>query len=255
VAIPARADDRGVADSHGATPTVRDFVLARPASARVFEIFGIDYCCGGARTLAEACKAADRAVEEVTAALEMCELVTSERDWRNAPISELTRHIVEKHHTFTQAEIVRLTALISKVLAAHGHNHPELSRVQVAFVGLAEELREHMRKEEELLFPYIAQLEEAARLNRQPPEPMFGTVQNPVAAMIMEHEASGQTLEKLREITGNYIVPPDGCASYRALYQALPEFAADLHQHIHLENNILFPRAIELENDLSATQR
>ena len=125
----------------------------------------------------------------------------------------------------------------------------------MSFDGLAEELREHMRKEEELLFPYIAQMEDAAQIKRQPPEPMFGSVQNPVAAMIMEHEASGQALEKIREVTGNYTVPADGCASYHALYQALPAFAADLHQHIHLENNILFPRAVELESDLSGGSR
>jgi regulator of cell morphogenesis and NO signaling len=107
-----------------------------------------------------------------------------------------------------------------------------------------------MAKEEELLFPYIAEMEEAARVNRRPPAPMFGTVQNPVAAMIMEHEAAGQAFEKMREITKGYTVPPDGCASYQALYQALPAFAADLHQHIHLENNILFPRSVELESNL-----
>jgi regulator of cell morphogenesis and NO signaling len=106
-----------------------------------------------------------------------------------------------------------------------------------------------MEKEEELLFPYIAEMEEAARVKRQPSAPMFGTVQNPVAAMIMEHEAAGQAFEKMREITKGYTVPPDGCASYQALYQALPAFAADLHQHIHLENNILFPRSVELESD------
>jgi len=232
--------------------SVRDFVLEKPESARVFETFGIDYCCGGAHTLADACKAAKRSVEEVSAALEKCEQASPEKDWRNASLTELAQHIVDTHHTFTQAEIARLSGLIAKVVAVHGQNHPELCRLQTTFAGLAEELREHMRKEEDLLFPYIGQMEEAARLKRRPPESMFGTVQNPVAAMIMEHETSGQALEKIREETGNYSVPPDGCASYKALYRALPAFAADLHQHIHLENNILFPQTVELEETLSS---
>ena len=228
--------------------TVGDLVLENPASARVFETLGIDYCCGGGQTLAEACKAANQSVEEVRAALQKVEPAPSERDWRNASLTELAEHIVAKHHAFTQAEITRVTSLISKVVAAHGKSHPELAQIQTIFAGLSAELREHMMKEEELLFPYIAEMEEAARIKRRPPEPMFGTVQNPVAAMIMEHEAAGQAFEKMREITKGYTVPPDGCATYHALYQALPAFAADLHQHIHLENNILFPRSVELEN-------
>lgn len=228
---------------------VRDFVLERPEAARVFEALGIDYCCGGGQTLAQACRAANRSPEEVSAALWKLDSVPSERDWRNAPLAELAQHIVDRHHSFTRAELARLTGLISKVISAHGANHPELARLQSIFDGLSEELTMHMMKEERVLFPYIAEMEEAARVKRRPPAPMFGTVQNPVAAMMMEHESSGQALEKMREITKDYAVPPDGCASYQALYQALPAFTEDLHQHIHLENNILFPRSVELESN------
>jgi len=235
--------------------SLREIVLQKPASARVFEAFELDYCCGGAHTLAEACQAANRSIEEVTAALEKSEPTSSDKDWRSAPLSELAQHIVDTHHVLTQAEIARLTGLIRKVVTVHGQNHPELFRVQTTFAGLAEELREHMRKEEDLLFPYIAQMEEAARSKRRPTEPIFRTVQNPVAVMTMEHEASGQALERMRETTKNYAVPSDGCTSYQALYHALPAFAADLHQHIHLENNILFPRAIELESELFGISR
>jgi len=245
---PPRDDSQNPADL--AARLVRDLVFDKPSSARVFEALGIDYCCGGAQSLAEACRRAKRSLAEVTAALEKADPASSEKDWRSAPLTELAQHIVDRHHTFTQAEISRLNGLLGKVVGLHGQKHPELTRVQMAFAGLAEELREHMRKEEDLLFPYIAQIETAAQSKRRPPEPIFGTVQNPVAAMIMEHEASGQALEKIREATQNYAVPPDGCPSYRALYQALPALAADLHQHIHLENNILFPRAIELEGEL-----
>ena len=230
--------------------TVRDFVLETPAAARVFETLGIDYCCGGGQTLAEACKAANRSAQEVSAALEKLDPALPERDWRDAPLTELSQHIVDKHHAFTQAELTRLAGLISKVVAAHGENHPELAQVQMIFAVLSEELRSHMEREEQLLFPYIAEMEEAARVKRRPSECMFGTVQNPEAAMIMEHEAAGQAFEKMREITKGYTVPPDGCASYHALYQALPALEADMHQHIHLENNILFPRSVELESNI-----
>jgi regulator of cell morphogenesis and NO signaling len=229
--------------------TVRDFVLEKSEAARVFETLGIDYCCGGSQTLAQACRAANRSAEEVSAALQKLDSVPSEKDWRNAPLAELAQHIVDRHHSFTRAELARIAGLISKVISAHGANHPELARVQSIFAVLSEELSMHMMKEEKMLFPYIAEMEEAARVKRRPPAPMFGTVQNPVAAMMMEHEASGQAFEKMREITNGYSVPPDGCASYQALYQALPAFAADLHQHIHLENNILFPRSVELESN------
>jgi regulator of cell morphogenesis and NO signaling len=234
---------------------VCDLVLENPARARVLERLGIDYCCGGARTLADACQRANRSISEVAAELERAGSAPPETDWRNESLTELAQYIVDKHHRFTQTEITRLTSLINKVLTAHGNNHSELSRLETLFAGLAEELREHMRKEEALLFPYISEMEDAARTRRRLPEAMFGTVQNPVAAMIMEHEASGQALEKIREITNGYVVPVDGCATYRALYEGLPAFAADLHQHIHLENNILFPRAVELESDLSTHAR
>jgi len=234
---------------------VRDLVLETPARARVFERLGIDYCCGGRQTLRDACQAANRSIGEVTAELERVESSAAETDWRNASLADLAQHIVDKHHSFTQAEINRLTNLIVKVVVAHGASRPELARLQTIFAGLGEELTEHMRKEETLLFPYISELEEAARTGHRPPEPMFGTVQNPIAAMTMDHEASAQALEKMREMTDGYAVPKGACASYRALYQALPALAADLHQHIHLENNILFPRAIELEDNFSQHSR
>jgi len=231
--------------------TVRDLVLEKPAAARVFEKFGIDYCCGGSHTLADACEAVHRSVDEVAAELEKSEPAPAERDWRNASLTELAQYIADKHHAFTQAEINRLTDLIAKVVSVHGKNHPELARVQSTFDGLSEELRMHMMKEEQLLFPYIAEMEEAAHLKRRPPVAVFGTVQNPVAAMIMEHEDAGQALDKMREITNGYTPPPDACTSYRLLFQGLPAFEADLHQHIHLENNILFPRSVDLESELS----
>jgi len=234
-----------------ATKAVRDLVLENPSAARVFEKFGIDYCCGGSQTLDDACIAAKHSVQEVTAELEKPVAGPPEKDWRTASLAELAQYIVDKHHAFTQAELTRLGDLLAKVAKVHGTNHPELARIQSVFEGMSHELRMHMTKEEQILFPFIGEMEEAARVRRRAPVAMFGTVQNPIAAMIMEHEDAGQALEKMRELTSGYTLPGDACTSYQLLYQGLPAFEADMHQHIHLENNILFPRAIELESSLS----
>ena len=129
----------------------------------------------------------------------------------------------------------------------HGEHHPELRKLEVIFRGLEVELIGHMLKEEHILFPYIEALETAVADGETVPTPFFGTVRNPVRMMMQEHDDAGQALLRLREASSNYEVPADGCTSFRMLYQALEEFEKDLHQHIHLENNILFPRAAELE--------
>jgi regulator of cell morphogenesis and NO signaling len=138
-------------------------------------------------------------------------------------------------------------ALLGKVCSVHGGNHPEVLRIRAAFDGLAQELTTHMMKEEMVLFPYIARMEESVTAHEPVLPPPFGSVQNPVAMMRHEHDNAGEALREMRRISSGYTPPPDACISYRTLYQALAEFEADLHQHIHLENNILFPRAIEME--------
>lgn len=228
--------------------TVRELVLENPAAARVFERFGIDYCCGGDKSLAEACAAAKVPASDVIAALESPGSGSAERDWSAAPLAELAQHIVEKHHTFTREEMKRLEPLLAKVVSVHGQNHPELLRVRGAFQELCQELSLHMMKEEQILFPYIAEMEAAATSHRPLPPAMFGTVQNPVRMMMLEHDSAGQALAEIREKTNAYALPPDACVSYQTLYRALREFEADLHQHIHLENNILFPRALKMED-------
>jgi regulator of cell morphogenesis and NO signaling len=222
--------------------TVRDLASTNPGAARIFESFGIDYCCGGERSLSEACLTAKVNIQEVMRALEHPSTLQEYRDWQIAQLSELAKHIVEKHHAYVRAEIPRLIALLAKVARVHGQNHPELERVEASFQALAEELTLHLLKEERMLFPYIVQLE-----GGRPTLAMFGTVQYPVRMMMMEHDSAGELLRKMRELTNGYAVPEDGCMSYQTLYRALSEFESDLHQHIHLENNILFPRAIALE--------
>jgi len=232
------------------TTTVRDLAAGVPGATRVFENFGIDYCCGGHRTLADACREASLPVEDLTRSLEEAGRASqpgAERDWRQESLTSLAAHIIEKHHHFTRQELDRLEKLFDKVCSRHGENHPELFEAQKTFYQLKQDLIPHMLKEEQVLFPYITRVEEAASEGRAVPPPFFGTVQNPVWMMMMEHDAAGGLLRALRVTTGDYTPAPDACASYQALYRALAGFEADLHQHIHLENNLLFPRAIEME--------
>jgi regulator of cell morphogenesis and NO signaling len=232
------------------TKTVREYALEIPAATRIFEKLGIDYCCGGGKSLVDACTAAGVSVDKVLDSLNanFKSIATSAvRDWQALSQAELITHIVDKHHAFTREELVRLEALLANVSAVHGQNHPELFEIQDQFGKLRGELEPHMLKEESVLFPYIVRMEEAAAANQTLPPPPFRTVQNPVRVMMAEHDAAGYILGKMREASSNYAVPPDGCISYKTLYSALAVLEVDLHQHIHLENNILFPRAVELE--------
>jgi regulator of cell morphogenesis and NO signaling len=233
------------------TKTVREYALEIPAATRIFERLGIDYCCGGGKSLADACATAGVAVEEVLGSLETSAgsfETSAVKEWHSASQAELIAHIVEKHHAFTREELVRLEALLAKVSGVHGQNHPELFQIQDQFWKLRGELEPHMLKEESVLFPYIVGMEEATVANQTLPPPPFRTVQNPVRAMMAEHDAAGYILGRMREASSDYAVPADGCISYKTLYRALTALEVDLHQHIHLENNILFPRAVELED-------
>jgi regulator of cell morphogenesis and NO signaling len=227
--------------------SVRELVMENPAAARVFERLGIDYCCGGNKSLEDACRAARVAVEDVTSALVGNPPAPADCDWQKAPLAELVQHIIDTHHAYTREEIKRLEPLIIKVISSHGRNHPELLRAQSLFRELASELTTHMMKEEQILFPYLVEMEAAVHSKRPLPPAMFGTVQNPVRMMMMEHDSAGGALRELKQVTSGYAAPADGCITYETLYKALAAFEADLHQHIHLENNILFPRAEQLE--------
>lgn len=232
------------------TETVRQLAIEMPNATRIFEKLKIDYCCGGGQPLEVACAGAGLAVEDVLRLLEeACEKDENQEamNFQGAELGSLMRYIVEKHHHFTREEIERLSALLEKVCNAHGRNHPELLNIQSLFHDLANDLAPHMLKEERILFPYIAELERAASEGRAPNRPLFGTVKNPVRMMLVEHDAAGDILRKIRETSASFTAPPDACISYQTLYRALEAFEQDLHQHIHLENNILFPRAVEIE--------
>lgn len=232
--------------------TVRELAVEFPSATRVFEKLGIDYCCGGSKSLEEACASANLSAKKVLESLESAERVPAakqHRNWQTEPLAELIAHIIDKHHKYTREEIARLGPLIDKVCSVHGKNHPELFQIRASFEGLAQELSMHMMKEETVLFPYITRMEESVIENESVLPPPFGTVQNPVRMMIHEHDVAGEALRAMRQSSAGYAPPGDACTSFRTLYQAISDLEADLHQHIHLENNILFPRAIAMERD------
>jgi regulator of cell morphogenesis and NO signaling len=232
--------------------TVRELALEQPGAARVFERLGIDYCCGGKQTLEQACRGAnlpaDKVLGELEAAQQSGQGFTKESNWQAQPLADLISHIKNTHHKFTRGEIARLGPLFDKVCSVHGERHPELFELRATFQGLAQELITHLMKEEMVLFPYVERMEESVIQKEPILPPPFGTVKNPVSMMEHEHDSAGAALRALRASSNNYAAPPDACVSYQTLYRALAELEADLHQHIHLENNILFPRAIALEN-------
>jgi regulator of cell morphogenesis and NO signaling len=227
--------------------TISDFLLEYPQATEVFERLKIDYCCGGNRSLDEACVNAGVDVEKLLAMLSQTSRVQGEQafDPLNTTLTELINHIMERHHVYTNREMSELPGLFEKVLSAHGANHPELVQAEALFSILCDELKPHMFKEEQILFPYLLNMDLAVVETR--PRLPSGTVSNPISIMNEEHDGAGDLLRDLREATSDYHIPADACPSYRNLYERLATFEKDLHQHIHLENNILFRRAVELE--------
>jgi regulator of cell morphogenesis and NO signaling len=231
--------------------TVRDLAVESSSATRVFEKLGIDYCCGGNQPLEQACKSAGLPLERVLDALAEAERSASagqsQKSWQQESLTELIDHINRTHHKYVREEIARLGPLFEKVCGVHGQNHPELLQLRSTFGALAQELGMHMMKEEVVLFPYILRMEEAVIARESALPPPFGSVQNPINMMEQEHDSAGSALRTMRQASNGYTAPTDACVSYQALYRALAEFEADLHQHIHLENNILFPRALAME--------
>lgn len=237
--------------------TVRDIAVENPASVRVFEKLGIDYCCGGRRPLAEACAEAGVPVEQ---ALDLLANASppeeaAETTWKTAPLSALTAHIVARYHEVARSEIPRIEALAHKVKSRHGSAHPELRDIGELFLSLAQELSTHMMKEEQVLFPYIERIEAAEQEGKAVPVMPFGSVARPIAVMTADHDDAGALLARIRELSSGYAIPNGACPTYRALYSALEEFERDMHRHIHLENNILFPRAIAMEANAAGRAR
>ncbi len=223
---------------------VGKIVALRPETARVLEKHQIDYCCKGGKTLAEACVAQGIDLEEVVRELEASPNPgASGENWLEASLPALCDHIEQRHHDYLRTELPRLGELIDRVLRAHGEKHPELAEVRASFVRLRAELEPHMVKEERILFPAIRQMDGARQAGGFP----FGSVANPIRCMIEEHEHAGDELAALRRLTGDFTPPRDACPTWRVMLDSLARLERDMHEHVHKENSILFPRAIELE--------
>jgi regulator of cell morphogenesis and NO signaling len=230
------------------TKTIKEITLKNPETVRIFQEFKIDFCCGGKRLFGDACAIAGADPKNVT---EKILTAIYKNDIEDFPefqsASKLIDFIVKTHHFFTRTELERLSDLLMKVVTRHGENHLELTTLLETFDELCRELLPHMHKEEMILFPYIKHLELSLKNNLSSPVPPFGSVNNPISMMMFEHDSAGELLKKMREITSDYKLPEGACMSFRALYFGLEELEKDLHRHIHLENNVVFPKAVELE--------
>lgn len=228
---------------------VKDIALFNPATRQILEDAGLDYCCGGGKSLDEACLHAGVSSDEILNRLrENSRNITPEdQNWIAMPLSHLTRHIREKHHQYVREAIRRAQPLLGKVISKHGTNHPELGEIGRLFNEVSREMIMHIQKEEQILFPYIDALEGAASTHEPVEPPFFQTVRNPIHTMMKEHDVAGELVKQIRRLTSDYTAPAGACTSFKAVYEALREFEVDLHQHVHLENNVLFPRAVEME--------
>lgn len=239
---------------HGAgAPTIGELAAADYRKAQVFKKYGLDFCCGGRKSVAEAC-----AEKNIPADIVEAELKASSQQQNNQGFNYndwepdfLADFIVNNHHGYVKKSLQPIGELAAKVARVHGAHHPETVQVASIFRAVSDELQDHLLKEEQILFPYIHTLIQQKKLNAAAGRSPFGTVQNPVNLMESEHEAVGKNMAAINALTGGYSLPEEACSSYTLLYKWLHEFEDDLHQHIHLENNILFPKAIELEKQLS----
>jgi len=228
---------------------VKEIVAANPGATRILEGAGVDYCCGGNKSLHDACAHAGVSEEEIMERLRenKTNVGPADENWASAPLGDLTQHIREKHHRYVREAVQRVPALLARVKTKHGNNHPEIPEIEELFLKVGREMIMHMQKEEQVLFPYIEAVERAASGKETLEPPFFQTVRNPVHAMMQEHDAAAALVRQIRTASSAYTPPANACASYQALYRDLQEFEADLHEHVHLENNILFPRAVEME--------
>lgn len=221
--------------------------------AQIFKKYGLDFCCGGKKTVKEACREKGLDVTKIEQELQQADKISSSRPlpYNEWSLDFLADYIVNTHHSYVKRNLPDIKAYAEKVMRVHGNRHTELLSIYKLVEEVYAELMTHMVKEERVLFPYIKELVSAAN-NAQPLHAThFGTVQNPIGMMEMEHEAVGGNLAQIRELSDNYSLPDDACASYSLLYRMLNEFEEDLHLHVHLENNILFPKAVELEKKLN----
>ncbi len=231
------------------TSTVAELVVQDFRNAEIFRKFGIDFCCGGKVSVAEACVSNGVNFEEVSDALQTVtdQSQKSLQNYSSLKLDTLIDHIVNTHHTYVRESLPMLDEFSAKVARVHGEAHPEVVEIFQHYQAVSDELKSHMMKEENILFPYIKQMVEAKETGSTRPACPFGNVSNPIRMMEQEHESAGGNLHEIKRLSNNYSPPEEACNTYQVLYAKLKEFENNLHEHIHLENNILFPKAIEME--------
>jgi regulator of cell morphogenesis and NO signaling len=230
---------------------VGDIVRRNFRTTSVFQVHHIDYCCGGNRSLEEACQGSDISAEAIIRKLKSLSTYPDpDSEYINSlNAAELTDYIVKRHHAYVKQNLPFITANLAKLWSVHGDNHPELLEVKRLFDESAVQLTMHIQKEEFMLFPYIKRLIKLSKENASLSKPAFGSIANPIQILIQEHQHEDERFHNIAEITGNYSLPVDACATYEVTYKQLKDFDIDLHRHIHLENNIVFPQALKLERE------
>ena len=232
--------------------TVAEVVTENIKTAHIFKKHGIDFCCGGGITIEKACSKNNVDYSVLESELKNIDISASRATNYDAwELDFLIDHIINVHHSYVLESIPLILQYANKVAKVHGHHYKEVVEINDLFTEVAKELSLHLEKEEIVLFPYVKELVKAKRENVKPVSPHFGVVNNPIQVMENEHEAAGDIFKKISKLSTNYTPPKEACNTFRALYSKLEEFEQDLHQHIHLENNILFPKSIQLEKELS----
>jgi regulator of cell morphogenesis and NO signaling len=231
--------------------TIGSIVADDYRAASVLTAHGIDFCCKGGRTIEEVCRSkgldpAELTKEIITVLQRDADVGEAYKSWT---LTQLTDHIEMVHHRYVEAQTAVLKIYLNKLCKVHGAEHPELFEILREFEECSEAMAVHMKKEELILFPFVRRMEKAQKEPTGLPAANFGTVENPVQMMMEDHEGEGERFRRIEALSKGYQNPPDGCATYSTAMNMLREFEQDLHMHIHLENNILFPRAIELEKE------
>jgi len=228
---------------------IGEYVADDFRTAAVFSKYKIDFCCNGNRTIDEACE--KKGIDSNTLVDELETVLNSKTDqsidYKSWPLDLLAEYIEKKHHRYVEEKIPVLRQFLDKLCRVHGANHPELFKVNELFTASAGELTAHMKKEELILFPFVKRMVKAKIDNQAIQSPQFRTVENPIAMMMHEHNNEGERFREIAKLTNDYNPPVDACNTYKVTYAMLDEFEKDLHLHIHLENNILFPEAVKLE--------
>lgn len=236
--------------------TVKDIVLQNYKAVEVMEKYGIDFCCKGKKEINAALEEKqidrDRFFNELNNVY-LTKPASNER-FEKWDLVFLYQYIVNNHHAYVKEAIPRILAHTNKVASRHGEKYPFLYEVNSLFEKVANELTSHMDKEEKILFPLVKYIIDCKKFNEKPKNNGYGTIKAPITKMEQEHDSAGELLYKIRELTSNYTLPKDACTTFYITYQELDEFEKDLHKHVHLENNILFPQAIQIEEELLNTR-